>query len=114
MKKEKIIVDFIRVENVLIAKLVELPRKLWGAGIIIEGGRYSLRSYHYTEISLNTLFLGGIREEHNTVSFAFRDEIEAKIALENFKLLIRKYNSRGEQADTTMEEGLLIKWERAE
>lgn len=114
MKEEKIIVDFIRVENVLIAKLVELPRKLWGAGKIIEGGRYSLQSYYYTEITPDTLFLGGIREEHDTVSFAFRDEIGAKIALENFKLLIRKYNSRCKKADTTMKEDLSIKWERAE
>lgn len=114
MKKEKIIVDFMRIENILIAKLVELPRKLSGAGTIIEGGGYSLRSYHYTEITPNTLFLGGTREVCDTVSFTFTDEIRAKKALENFKLLIREYNSRCEKADTTMKEDLSIKWERAE
>ena len=108
MKSNKIVVDFIRVENILIAKLIELPRKLWGIGKIIEDGEYSIRSITYTEITPDILFLGGNREEHDTVSFAFKDEITAKKALENFKHLIREYNSRHEK------DGRTIEWERAE
>lgn len=108
MKIEKIVVDFIRVENSLIARLIELPRKLWGIGKIIDDGKYSIRSVTYTEITPTILFLGGKREEHDTVSFAFKDEISAKTALENFKHLIHKYNSCYEKDDTT------IAWERAE
>ena len=108
MKIEKIIVDFIRVENVLIAKLIELPRKLWGIGKITDDGKYSIQSYFYTEITPVALFLGGTREEHGTASFTFKDEIEAKTALENFKHLIHKYNSCCEKDDTT------LAWERAE
>ena len=108
MKIEKIIVDFMRVENVLIAKLIELPRKLWGIGKIIDDGKYSIYSRFHTEITPTALFLGGIREEHDAVSFTFKNEIEAKTALENFKHLIHKYNSCCEKDDTT------IAWERAE
>ena len=108
MENNKIVVDFIRVENVLIAKLIELPRKLWGIGKIIDDGKYSIRSVTYTEITPAILFLGGKREEHDIVSFAFKDEIGAKTALENFKHLIHKYNSCCEKDDTT------IAWERAE
>ena len=108
MESNKIVVDFIRVENVLIAKLIELPRKLWGSGKIIKDGEYSIQSVRYTEITPVTLFLGGNREEHDTVSFAFKDEISAKKALENFKHLIHEYNSRYEKDDTTIE------WERVE
>ena len=114
MKREKIIVDFIRVENILIAKLIELPIELRGKGKIIDGGSYSLRSVSYTEITPNILFLSGTQEVNDTVSFTFTDEIAAKKALENFKLLITKYNSRRKKADTTMEKDLPIKWERAE
>ena len=108
MENNKIVVDFIRVENVLIAKLIELPRKLWGIGKIIDDGKYSIQSRFHTEITPVALFLGGIREEHDTESFTFKNEIEAKTALENFKHLIHKYNSCCEKDDTT------IAWERAE
>ena len=108
MKSNKIVVDFIRVENVLIAKLIELPIKLWGRGKIIGDGKYSIQSVRYTEITPVTLFLGGNREEHGTASFVFVDEIKAKKALENFKHLIHEYNSRCDEDDTTIE------WERAE
>ena len=100
MENNKIVVDFIRVENVLIAKLIELPRKLWGIGKIIDDGKYSIQSRFHTEITPVALFLGGMREEHDTESFAFKNEIEAKTALENFKHLIHKYNSCCEKADT--------------
>lgn len=108
MESNKIVVDFIRVENILIAKLIELPRKLWGIGKIIDNGKYSIQSQFHSDITPHALFLGGIREEHDAVSFAFKNEIEAKTALENFKHLIHKYNSCGEKDDTT------IAWERAE
>ena len=108
MESNKIVVDFIRVENVLIAKLIELPRKLWGIGTIIDDGKYSIQSHFHTEITPVALFLGGIREEHDAESFTFKNEIEANTALENFKRLIHKYNSCCENDDTT------IAWERAE
>lgn len=115
MKIEKIIVDFIRVENVLIAKLVEFPKDLCGSSIIIVGGDYALASIAYTAVSRHTLYLSGVSERKEAfAAYAYEDEIEAKKALENFKLLIREYNSRCEKADTTMKEDLLIKWERAE
>lgn len=108
MGSNKIVVDFIRVENILIAKLIELPRKLQGIGRIIDNGEYSIRSVACTEITPTALFLGGEREEHDAVPFAFKDEIAAKTALENFKHLIHEYNSRHEKDGTTIE------WERAE
>lgn len=108
MNKEKIIVDFMRVENVLIAKLIEMPRKLWGSGKIIGEGKYSIRSVGYTQITPVTLYLGGTCEGCGTVSFTFKDEIGAKTALEKFKHLIHQYNSRCEKDDTT------IAWERVE
>ena len=108
MESNKIVVDFIRVENVLIAKLVELPRKLWGTGKIISDGKYSIKSIGYTEITPVALYLGGTCEKCGTVSFTFTDEIEAEKALENFKHLIHEYNSCCEKDDTT------IAWERAE
>lgn len=115
MKIEKIIVDFMRVENVLIAKLVELPKDLCGRSIIIENGGYSISSMAYTGISRYCLFLSGVVGRKEVLAaHAYEDEIEAKKALENFKLLIHEYNSRCEKADTTMKESLSIKWERAE
>ena len=108
MKSNKIVVDFIRVDNILIAKLIKFPRKLWGSGKIIGKGKYSIESIAYTEITPVTLYLGGTCEEGGSVSFTFKNEIEAKTALENFKHLIHKYNSCCEKDDTT------IAWERAE
>ena len=108
MGSNKIVVDFIRVENILIAKLIHLPRKLWGKGKIIGKGKYSIESIGYTEMTPVTLYLGGTCEEYGTVSFTFKDEIDAKTALEKFKELIHKYNSCCEKDDTT------IAWERAE
>lgn len=108
MESNKIVVDFIRVENILIAKLIHLPKKLWGIGRIIDGGKYSIESIRNTEITPVTLYLGGICEECGTVSFTFKDEIDAKTSLENFKELIHKYNSCCEKDDTTIE------WERVE
>ena len=115
MENNKIVVDFMRVENVLIAKLVEFPKDLCGRSIIIENGDYSISSLAYTDISTNCLFLSGVAgREEVLAAHAYKDEIKAKKALENFKLLIRKYNSYYEKADTLMKEGLSIKWERAE
>lgn len=108
MKSNKIVVDFIRVENILIAKLVEFPRKLRGIGKIIDDGKYSIRSRYCTQITPLTLYLSGTCEECGTVSYTFKDEIEVKTALEKFKNLIHKYNSCCEKEDTTIE------WERAE
>ena len=108
MKSNKIVVDFIRVENFLIAKLIELPIKLWGSGKIIDNGKYSIQSRFHTEITPFVLFLSGIKGDYDTVSYTFKDEIDAKKALENFKHLIREYNSRCEEDDT------IIDWERVE
>ena len=115
MESNKIIVDFMRVENVLIAKLVEFPTDLCGRSIIIEDGEYSISSTAYTEISRYCLFLSGVaRRKEVLAAHAYKDEVEAKKALEHFKLLIREYNSSDGKSDTPMEEGLSIKWERAE
>ena len=101
MENNKIVVDFTRIENVLIAKLVEFPEDLRGRSIIIEGGGYSISSMAYTGISRYCLFLSGMAGRKEVLAaHAYKDEIEAKKALENFKLLIREYNSYREQADT--------------
>lgn len=115
MKMKRIVVDFTRIENVLIAKLVEFPEDLRGSSIIIEGGDYAISSIAYTAVSRHTLYLSGVSKTKEALAaYTYEDEIEAKKALENFKLLIREYNSRCEKADTTMKEDLSIKWERAE
>lgn len=115
MKKEKIIVDFTRVENILIAKLVEFPEDLRGGGIIIEGGDYALASIAYTALSRYALYLSGVCGRKEVLaSYKYENENEAKKALENFKLLIRKYNSSYEKADVVIKKDLLIKWERVE
>ena len=109
MKSNKIVVHFTRIENVLIAKLVKFPEDLRGRSIIIEGGGYSISSMAYTDISRYCLFLSGMAGRKEVLAaHAYKDEIEAKKALENFKHLIHKYNSCCEKDDTT------IAWERAQ
>ena len=114
MKAKRIVVDFTRIENVLIAKLVEFPEDLRGRSIIIENGSYALSSITYTAISRHCLYLSGVaKRKEILVAYAYADEIEAKKALENFKLLIRKYNSGVDNAEADKKD-LLIRWERAE
>ena len=95
MESNKIIVDFMRVENVLIAKLIEFPKELRGEGVIIENDFYSIRSVAHSEMTPTALYLSGSsKAEEILFSYTFPNVDEAKEAVKNWKQLIRKYNSR--------------------
>ena len=114
MKIEKIIVDFMRVENVLIAKLIEFPKELRGEGAIEENDFYSIRSVDHSEMTPTVLYLSG-RDKVGEIlfSYTFPNVDEAKEAVKNWKQLIRKYNSRL-KTDEGNKDSTSLAWERAE
>lgn len=113
MESNKIIVDFTRVKNVLIAEIIEFPSSLRGAGTIIESEKYKLASACYTMLCSKTLFLTGCLDKRATrvMSYDYGTDEEAQAALESFSELIAAYNRR--DAATGVVKGEIY-WRRAE
>lgn len=111
MNNDKIIVDFMQIENVVIANVVNTPADIIGEGTIIEDEWFTIKSVNYRELNARALYLHGAmdNEKSRFASHAYEDDKEAKNAIEAFKSLIAIYNSqRGKRA---LEK---IAWERAE
>ena len=113
MKSEKIVVDFTRIENIVIANVVNTPADIIGKGMIIENERFVIESIHFRDLNNITLFLHGSKDvdddQLHLVAHTYKNAKEAKDAIEGFKNLITEFNSkRGENAVTN------LKWERAE
>lgn len=108
MKKEKIVVDFMRVGKTLVVKVVKFPEELKGGGTIISDGTYVIKSLSYTDITEDRLYLSGIAENKEGIAaHSFRNVRTAKKALKRFKHLINTYNAAFASDDTTA-------WVRAE
>lgn len=93
MGNNKIIVDFTRVKNVLIAEIVNIPRALIGTGLIIAEESYEIRSVNYAMITSKTLYLTGKSDDViHAMSYDYGTDEEAQKALDKFSELIREYN----------------------
>ena len=113
MESNKIIVDFMRVENVLIAKIINMPNELVGSGKIVGNGRYEIASVYYAMITSKVLYLTGSLDYNNDcyLSYNYDTQREAQAALECYSELISKYNKSISSTDINAGD---IKWERAE
>ena len=99
MNKNKIIVDFMRVDNVLIAKIINTPKCLIGKDPIISKEAYDLKSCRCPELRRYSLYLDGTDEEVIlTVAYAHNSIEDAKEAMKKFISLIDEYNSKVEVA----------------
>lgn len=89
----KIIVDFTRVKNVLIAEIVNIPSALIGTGLIIAKESYEIRSVNYAMLASKTLYLTGEADDAiRAMSQDYDTDEEAQKALNKFSELIREYN----------------------
>lgn len=113
MESNKIIVNFARVKNILIADIVNMPKELVNSGTIISNERYSVVSVSYAEIKGKTLYLTGSHDYRtdNYSSYSYNTEDEAQAALEGFSALITEYNKR---IKTSNDCTCAINWRRAE
>lgn len=100
MNKNKIIVDFMRVDNVLIAKIINTPKCLIGKDPIITSKEaYDLKSCRCPELRRYSLYLDGTDEEViRTVAYAHNSIETAQEAMKKFISLIDEYNSKVEVA----------------
>ena len=100
MNKNKIIVDFMRVDNVLIAKIINTPKCLIGKDPIITSKEvYDLKSCSCPELRKYSLYLDGTNEEAiRTVAYAYNSIEDAKEVMKIFISLIDDYNSKVEVA----------------
>ena len=112
MKIEKIIVDFTRVKNVLIAKIINMPKELVGSGEIVSNEHYEIASVSYALLTNKVLYLTG-RLDYNDgyLSYSYDTEREAQEALECYTELIMEYNKS--ISSTNVNAGV-INWRRAE
>nr|DAF33053.1 MAG TPA: Protein of unknown function (DUF2786) [Caudoviricetes sp.] len=112
MNNDKIIVDLAQVQNIVIAHIVNTPKKDIGKGTIIKGGGFAIRSIYYKALYRDSLYLSGIHDELSVplVSCEFDSPKEAEEAIKKIKKLIAKYNSSEISDKTTFD----IAWERAE
>lgn len=108
MKKEKIVVDFMRVGKTLSVKVVKFPGELRGRGVIISDGTYVIKSISYTDICEDVLYLSGVDDNGESIAtYSFRNVRTAKKALKRFKHLIIVYNMAFVSDETSV-------WERVE
>lgn len=108
MKKEKIIVDFMRVGKTLVVKVVKFPEELRGRGVIISDGTYVIKSISHTDIYEKFLYLSGVNDNREGIAeYCFKNVRAAKKALKCFKHLIITYNMAFVNDETSA-------WERAE
>ena len=113
MKKEKIIVDFTRFKNVLIADIVNIPKELVGSGEIVSNEYYEIASQGYAVLTDKVLYLTGSSDyiDGYYLSYNYDTETEAQAALEGFSELITKYNK---SISSTGVNAGVINWRRAE
>lgn len=113
MESNKIVVDFTRIKNVLIADIVNMPKELVGSGEIVSNERYEIASVSYALLTSKVLYLTGSLDYNNDcyLSYNYDTEVEAQEALECYTELISKYNKR--ISSTGVRAGL-INWGRAE
>ena len=111
MESNKIIVDFTRVKNVLIAKIINMPKELVGSGEIVSNERYEIASVSYALLTSKVLYLTG-RLDYNDgyLSYSYDTQREAQEALECYSELISKYNKGVSSTDARAS----VVWERAE
>lgn len=111
MKSNKIIVDFTRVKNVLIAKIINMPNELVGSGKIVSNEHYEIASVSYALLTSKVLYLTG-RLDYNDgyLSYSYDTEREAQEALKCYSELISKYNKGVSSTDVRAS----VAWERAE
>ena len=111
MGNNKIIVDFTRVKNVLIARIINMPNELVGSGKIVSNEHYEIASVSYAILTSKVLYLTG-RLDYNDgyLSYSYDTEREAQEALECYSELISKYNKGVSSTDVRAS----VAWERAE
>ena len=106
-------VKFWRLENVLVAKVLEQPEETREAGALISVGDYEIYSVARPEISNKALYLRGRGKEldNNYCAYAYNNAEEAKQALEGFKTCIEKYNAEHCDKDEESEiETVVVGW----
>lgn len=109
MESNKIIVDFARVKNILLAEIINTPTPLKGTGTIIANEGYKISSVHYAMLTGKTLYLTGLSDDSTRpMSYDYATDEEAQRALDKFSELIRQYN---EDHNAGNECGI---WRRAE
>ena len=111
MESNKIVVDFARVKNILIAKIINMPKELVGSGEIVSNEHYEIASVSYALLTSKVLYLTG-RLDYNDgyLSYSYDTEREAQEALECYSELISKYNKGVSSTDVRAS----VAWERAE
>ena len=111
MENNKIVVDFARVKNILIAKIINMPKELVGSGEIVSNEHYEIASVSYALLTSKVLYLTG-RLDYNDgyLSYSYDTEREAQEALECYSELISKYNKGVSSTDVRAS----VAWERAE
>ena len=112
MESNKIVVDFARVKNILIAKIINMPKELVGSGEILSNECYEIASVSYAVLTSKVLYLTG-RLDYNDgyLSYSYDTEGEAQAALEGYTELIMEYNKS--ISSTNVNAGV-INWRRAE
>ena len=111
MGNNKIIVDFTRVKNVLIARIINMPNELVGSGKIVSNEHYEIASVSYAILTSKVLYLtGSLDYNDGYLSYSYDTEREAQEALECYSELISKYNKGVSSTDVRAS----VAWERAE
>ncbi len=113
MKAKRIVVDFTRIKNVLIADIVNMPKELVGSGEIVSNERYEIASVSYALLTSKVLYLTGSLDYNNDyyLSYNYDTEGEAQEALEGYTELIMKYNKSISSTNVNAGD---INWRRAE
>ena len=113
MESNKIVVEFARIKNVLIADIVNMPKELVGSGEILSNERYKIASVSCAVLTSKVLYLTGSLDYNNGyyLSYNYDTEGEAQAALEGYTELIMKYNKS--ISSTNVNAGG-INWRRAE
>lgn len=111
MESNKIVVDFARVKNILIAKIINMPKELVGSDEIVSNEHYEIASVYNALLTSKVLYLTG-RLDYNDgyLSYSYDTEREAQEALECYSELISKYNKGVSSTDVRAS----VVWERAE
>ena len=112
MGSNKIVVDFARVKNILIAKIINMPKELVGSGEIVSNEHYEIASVSYALLTSKVLYLTGSLDYNNDcyLSYNYDTQREAQAALECYSELISKYNKGVSSTDVRAS----VVWERAE
>lgn len=112
MSKDKIIVDFVMVEHILIAKIINTPDELRGGWEIIRSADYAIYSRNFPEIFECALYLHGseAKRDNKVVLFEYSSAACAERAMDNFISLIEDYNSMFEIAALPAKSALDIEY----